>query len=190
MKVLKPVHTGLALFLGLISLGTPAFADTTYTYTGNPVGAALNGFNPLSCGGPCTITGSFVTASPLGDSFAFNSIVPESYSFTDGIQTYTNTNSSPSLFYVGTDASGDVVNTNIELVIGGPVTPTSGSLIAMYNPPGNGWSSDEIIESGNGAYNLDTGTWAITDTPEPSCLFMLSSGLAGLGFMKRKAFQR
>jgi hypothetical protein len=176
-KQMKFRYAATAILATLFSL--PAFADTTYTYTGNPMTYSGTG-NANVCGGSeCSITGSFTVASSLGDNFS-GTVTPESYSFTDGNQNLS-TGSIVNFFTASTDASGAINGWAIELEALG------------YGP----WmvtESSGLDESYNGylVYNYAPGTWTSEDptaTPEPSSLLLLSSGLVGLGFMKRKVFQ-
>ncbi|HEV2987281.1 MAG TPA: dockerin type I domain-containing protein, partial [Candidatus Angelobacter sp.] len=83
---------------------------TTYVY----VGAQLNQFVGTSCPPTCHLTGSFTVAQPLppnlvqdvGGSGAFT---PLSFTFTDGVTTFTQVNSPLSGFAVHTDGNGNIV---------------------------------------------------------------------------------
>ena len=169
----------------LSAVGTRA--DTTYTYTGNPM---TEGTNPDVCGGgPCTITGSFTVATALGDNvpFSYTPITPESFSFTDGIQTIA-TGSFVLYFDVGTDATGDIDAWDIQ------VYGLSGGTVSILT---DGAGLDESYTNGLIAYNTSPGTWDpdttptpdTIPTPEPSSLPLLSIGLfavALLAFRKRQ----
>jgi len=157
----------------LTAVGTRA--DTLYTYAGNPM---TEGTNSDACGGgPCTITGSFTLAAPLGNNvpFSYTSITPESFSFNDGIQTIS-TGSFVLYFDVGTDATGNIDAWDIQVY-----GLYSGTVSILTNSAG----LDESYINGLIAYNNSPGTWDpettptsdVISTPEPSSLALLSIGL-------------
>jgi len=172
------VKVKIATLLSLIALllfAVSARADTTYTYAGNPM---IDGTTPDVCGGgPCTITGSFTVATPLGDNvpLSYTNITPESFSFTDGNQTIA-TGSGVLYFDLGTDASGDINAWVIQVY--GLYDGTSFILT-------NGAGLDESYSNGSIVYNSTPGTWdpETTPTPEPSSLPLLSSGLFAAAFL-------
>jgi hypothetical protein len=181
-----------AIFMSLISLATPAFAGTVYTYQGNPMtNNSFGGSADLCSSGTslCTLTGSFTVAEPLADNLSFAAITPESFSFTDGLQTSTTLTLSniDDGFWVATNASGNIIEWYIQVGNGSLGTLFyGGSAAADF-----GYSAAPLYD----LYNYGpTGTWteSTTDpspTPEPSSLLLLSSGLIGLGLIKRKIFQ-
>ena len=91
--------------LSILVLLMPARADTVYIYTGNPftTGATQNGPTSLPVG-PFTVndsvSGSFTVATPLGPLLHLVMFTPTSFSFTDGVDTLTNQNSTLSSFEV------------------------------------------------------------------------------------------
>jgi hypothetical protein len=100
---------------------------TTYTFTSANYGAFGNYTSPCATG-PCAnytsamdITGSFTTASPLAANLASQDITSQvvSYSFFDGITTYTNTSPNARIyeFFVATGGSGQITTTAILLEI-------------------------------------------------------------------------
>jgi hypothetical protein len=109
---------GLSLLPALLAIATTvlgavsAKANVTYEYTG------LN-FEGIS--GSCTtsdsVTGSVTFSAPLTDNLSLASVIPASFSFSDGLQTLTNTNPNftLSLFQFSTDGTGQITGWNIEL---------------------------------------------------------------------------
>jgi hypothetical protein len=102
------------IFLGALTLllsfqPVAEASTTTYVY----VGAQLNQFVGTTCPPTCHLTGSFTVAQPLppnlvedvGGSGAFT---PLSFTFTDGVTTFTQFNSPVSGFAVHTDANGNI----------------------------------------------------------------------------------
>ena len=105
-----------------------ASAGTLYTYTGPAYDSATGLYTTAM-----RISGSFTTAAPLPPNLAPGPIGPGAasnlvtgWSFTDGVNTYTDANSmvlfgNPIRFSVSTDASGNI----------------SGAIVAFMSPPGS-----------------------------------------------------
>ena len=196
------MKTILVPFLGFfLMLAVPAFADTTYTYTGNPFDSFSGNY---SCGSECAISGSFTVGNPLASNpslavlegensilatgFPVSSSQVESFSFTDGNTTFDQNNSyfPNSAILIGTDSNGMINDWTVFLQFG-PYT----NYLYTTNTPGRDISSNQVgyypYTTLGTAFNNDSpGTWSVTDTPEPSSLLMLSSGLIGLGFIRRR----
>lgn len=179
----------------------PAFADTTYAYTGKPFDSFSGNY---SCGSECAISGSFTVANPLASNLPLtvldgeNSILAtgfpasssqvEAFSFTDGNTAFDQNNSyfPNSAILIGTDSNGMINDWELFLQFG-PYT----NYLYTTNTPGRDVSSNQVgyypyTNLGTALNNGNPGTWSVTDTPEPSSLLMLSSGLIGLGFIRRR----
>lgn len=175
--------------LSLLVLPVPALADTIYSYTGNPftTGVTQNGLTPLPVG-PFTandsVSGSFTVPTKLAPLLHLFVFTPTSFSFTDGVDTLTNQNSTLSSFEVSTDISGNILDWDIFARIVGSNNPFIDTSDIM------GTGADEGSEADNqghlvGGENLDDpGTW--TTVPEPSSLLLLVSGAIGLAGAVRK----
>jgi len=194
MKITK--FLSAALFMTLTLGVAPAFGDTMYSYTGNPMVYSATGNANVCAGSPCILTESFTMATPLGNNvpFSYTNISPESFSFTDGIQTLTNTNASIVAFDFGTDSNGNINNWVIEVMANG----YNGWIYSEsnYTPGGvdesyNGYSIYNVGSSG--AWNLETlnpaangdGEIDPVPTPEPGTWLLLLSGTVGLVFFGR-----
>jgi hypothetical protein len=105
----------------------PASAQTTtYSYTGN----AYNQFGgTFTCPPVCGIRGSFTVAAPLPPTSNF-SFTPISFSFTDGLTTFTPANTTNPAFDVVTDSSGNIVSWNMQWL-----SPND-AMFSGTNPPG------------------------------------------------------
>ena len=180
-----------ALFMSLISLAIPVFADTTYTYTGNPFSLANNDDGVTTSD---YVSGSFSLSTPLAPNMGLTLISASditSFDFSDGVHSFT----IPSSIYVATGSNGSITNWEIDSL----ATISGGYTIQLfsdnYSPnffDETTWYYSSRNQSGWAYIFNHSGTWTVadpTDTPEPSSLLLLSSGLVGLGFMKRKLFQ-
>lgn len=192
MNVMGLVVRRLFLFsaLSILVLLMPARADTVYSYTGNPftTGVTQNGgLTPLPFG-PFTandsVSGSFTVPTPFGPFEPLHLITPTSFSFTDGVDTITNLNSTLSSFQIRTDASGHIMDWDI-------FADSNNAFVDTSNIMGTG--GDQGQETDNqghfaGAENLDDpGKWTVSTTvPEPSSLLLLASGAIGLAGVLRK----
>jgi hypothetical protein len=124
--ILRAAFRVVGLAAGLLLLGMTASQATTYVYT-SPFYVAPTGTFTTAM----RITGSFTTASPLPANMPFTAIGPAgnglatSWSFSNGITTFTQANSAelygdPNDFSVGTDSLGNISAFNIGLVSPGP----------------------------------------------------------------------
>jgi hypothetical protein len=80
---------GVTLFVVLIALGSfgsAARADVVYEYSGSNFTSFYGGYTSDD-----SISGSLVFASALGDNLTLASVNPTSFSFSDGVQTISNT---------------------------------------------------------------------------------------------------
>ncbi len=172
----------IPIVLLFTAIGSPsARADTTYTYTGNPFTSAESGYT--------FVTVSFTVPSPLiyFSDFSVPGIVPESFSFSDGVNTIAP--STPGFYGV-----------LIDLLTNASGIPTQwtvfaetyyGEISTLFLPPAlDDDSAGPAVVLLTGypgyqeqfAYNRNTpGTWALTTTgttvPEPSAFMLTLSGL-------------
>jgi hypothetical protein len=164
----------------ILTLGaTASFADTTYTYTGNPFTTAAPGFTEVS--------GSFTLPNPLGDNLnKVSLLLPVNFNFSDGVNVYTPASTSKAggldLIF-STDATGKIIGWAIMLANGGSLDPTLDS----FNQPGQ--VGDQEVNSGTGniiaSNHNDPGTWTVstgttTQTPEPGSLVLVAPALLAL----------
>ena len=124
---------------------SPSLWATTYVYTGAPYTGVLNFTSP--CGaGPCAnyvvgekIIGQFTTAAPLAPNLTNQNVFPSmtSYSFTDGIDTYSsaNPNSRVDNLVVSTDASGTITAWDVVIMLWqtGTSPHSAGDRLARFN---------------------------------------------------------
>jgi hypothetical protein len=105
MTHLKSV-TLLVVALGLFAL--PSRADTTYIYAGN----SFNEFGSATCPPECKITGSFTVSTPLGPNFN-GYFTPKSFSFTDGVVSFTQVSATNFAIGIVTDNLGNITVWNL-----------------------------------------------------------------------------
>ncbi len=168
-----------ALFL---SASLVAWADTTYTYTGNDFTTAVSPFTTSD-----SVSGSFTVASPFGDDSTYDNFTPISFSFTDGQQAVTNLNASTQSFDVSTNASGEVDQWNLT------VFDSTSFITTQSYASGKVTDFGGLADIGYGTNSNTPGTWMMQTsvTPEPSSLLLLATGLlglAGLAWKRRLAF--
>jgi len=169
-------------------LTLPLMADVTYTYTGNDFQVATGSYTTSDF-----VTGFFTVASPLPDNLVFSNdnVTPTSYSFTDGVQTFSSMAPPPNVtFDIGTDGSGNITMWDINLASGPPL----GDAVSTD------WNSSDVGEMDNfnsfGEVIGDPGTWAMSGSgpspvPEPGNVsWMLVGLLAGGGFVQRRLSNR
>jgi hypothetical protein len=169
----------LILSVALLILPAPLFADTYYSYTGNAFEEVQGNFTTSD-----SISGIIDLAAALPDDAYSDLVVPISFSFTDGIDTFTNTNTIYSNFTFYTDANGDITAwfDNISTY---DATIQFYNLAAFpYGPP-----AEDAAQDGFGTYSAnfdDPGVWVDPpgpDTPpavpEPSPLLLVATGLLG-----------
>jgi len=81
-------QTGLAVVVAaaLSAMGAAsAHADTIYTYTGTDFTTVTGSYTTSD-----SVSGMIDLAAPLGDNALFGSVIPVSFSFSDGVQKITN----------------------------------------------------------------------------------------------------
>jgi hypothetical protein len=188
---------------------------TTYSYVG-PTYVTATGLYTTSM----HVTGSFTTASPLPKNMALTDIGPDggsnlvtSWSFSDGVNTYTNTNTVllygiDTNFAVSTDAGGNVLSFNLGFMAPVPPNTVDEPMNAIFLSPGETQATTAALCSAitagvctfipTGSANFATadtpGVWQLaavaTVTPVPtlseSALVLLGIGVAMLAVLVRR----
>ncbi|MGD0420377.1 MAG: VPLPA-CTERM sorting domain-containing protein [Xanthobacteraceae bacterium] len=169
---------GLLAFMSLLGF-SPASADTIYTYMGNDFTSISGSYTSTEM-----VTGTIDLATALGDNFGLGPISPVSYSFSDGQQTLTNTNSYISNNLFETDSAG-----TIDQWLWGVFNPLLyTSQIDTYNTSGL-IVEDAVFTPTSLAFNLgNPGTWttSVATTPLPAALPLFASGLGVIVVLGRQ----
>jgi len=183
----KTIWAAFCCSILAVCTGVSVKAQSTYSYVSPP----LNTFENTACLPTCAISGSLTLAAPLppnlvGDIGGSGDIFPSSFSFTDGLSTWTNLNSGTYGFSFDTNNLGNITNFDVY------ADSSFGGIYAFYDGPEN----DTQIGSNTNTYGaslegtgLPGGTWMLDTppmtTPEPSTLSLFGSGLLGLFVIAR-----
>jgi hypothetical protein len=199
-----------ALFTIACFIALPASASVMYTYTGNTftnVHDSLPGYQQSTAN---RVTGYFTTAEALtyhGTHIA--SVDVESFSFSDGISTITNSNvtssASNQIIALQIGGMGEIVGWNISLNDDGWDAPQVGDLLRSISTYSSGAVSQDIgavsrcnyivgscqaSQTGQGWVNYSPGTWTIevvgSSVPSPATFWILLSSLFVLAFKSRE----
>lgn len=155
-------------------------SSVTYTYTGNDFETVIAPYTTSDF-----VSGSFTLTSPLADNMAESAITPASYSFTDGVQTFSSAAPPAEVtFDVGTDASGNIDTWVIELNSG----PPSDDVVATSS---NSSDFGELGLFALGENIGDPGTWVMSGggglpVPEPGNVALIGLAVVGIGLVRRK----
>jgi hypothetical protein len=176
-----------------------AVADTTYTYTGMPftefnVGVPQPGTDSCTNGvGECQLSGFFTVASPVpfNNGFPVFDLTPLSFSFTDGVNTITQSTANAFNFSIAVGPSGSIQEWDIIMSAGQQSGFGGGNLfLSIGHFFGEGFDIDSTDTTNvGGATSHVAGTWITSSpeaTPEPSTLFLLGTGLLGLAEVIRR----
>ena len=197
---------GYSLVTLLLSIASPvcASADTfTYNYTGFSFSVWFNS----QCPPECNLTGSITFAQPLPSNLPWATPllgvdVPLSYSFTDGVNTYTSANSTFELLYgsaacgsvpcVGTGPAENMTYWSFALVntAGLQMISQAYPVCNIYGCGTAGYDSIIIntlyganVQAGSDAPGSWSGPIETIQTPEPTGLVLF--GIAVVGVVRR-----
>jgi len=146
-----------------------AQADFTYTYNGNDFTTVIGPYTTSD-----SIQGSFTVFSAIAPNTVDELILPESLSFTDGVQTANTSDDHFDRFLISTDATGAIVDWDIQAYSAGVF-----GIFTLGGPTKTEADTGEFYPD-YGFNNGEQGTWTTSITPEPSTITLLSLGLLSL----------
>ena len=156
----------------LLCAPSSARSDAIYQYDGNPFQMVAGRYTTSD-----SVEGMIQVASVLAPNLANAVITLDSWSFSDGLKTFTPANSNPEPARVSTDAGGHIVNWTFDF------SNASGEIIGTFNN-GPGDEIDQATNFGDGnslASNENVpGTWTLVPEPASGTLAALSLTLLAL----------
>ena len=168
----------------LLSAASISLANAaTYDYTGNLFTSATG---PYTTGD--SVAGSMTFTSPLADNLSSSPVTPNTFLFSDGVQTVMQGTSSGSSFSVSTNALGEISGWNIVLFSNTCLFANSCVVQTNTNSP-NAQDIGEIALAGGfiafGSVTNNPGTWTtpVTPTPLPAALPLFAGGLGVMGLL-------
>jgi len=179
MKPSKLTPSTVVLVAALSALGAAnANADVMYSYLGND-------FTNVS--GPYTtsdhVTLSFTLASALGDNLPLSTVVPLTFTITDGVNTFTNTSQITSYFALSTTSVGSIDTWQIEIDENTCCTSISTKSLPPFDSTSQfdqGVVTDTLGFNTRGTVSVAPGAWTgpteISGVPGP----IAGAGLPGL----------
>ena len=178
MKIKIVLLFAVAITAAQVSQPTLA-VPTTYDYTGNPF-TEVNGVLYTTSD---KVTGSVTLASPLMANMPTTTVTPLAFSFSDGVQTLTNTTSGlVTDFAFATDATGAITLWRAFIQTGG-TTPSITSLNNGISKLDTGALS--AFENG---LTTDPGVWTVRSVPDAGSTFaLLSLSFTALGVASRQS---
>jgi hypothetical protein len=189
------LHRLLGGLVAAFVLMVPLMADEIYTYTGNVFTTTSD---PSGGFAGQSIDGSFTLAAPLPDGLTFTAsptgnVVPLSYSFSDGVNTFTNLNSVDD-FQIETNGSGVITEWFVSISTDGVNTP------GLSTQDDGSPMSPTIVDNGHSSFDNfggqnenDKGIWTPSSTsavPEPGNLMLVGLGLAAIGVVRHRLQRR
>jgi hypothetical protein len=162
--------------------GASARADVVYSYTGlvytNVTGSYTTSMK---------VTGSIDLTSALGANFGPASLTPNFFSFSDGLQTFTNT--TPGLtsnFDVfQTNSLGQIITWDVAFSIPAGLGFDEITVTVGGDNPQVFWSCSTSSACESTAFVNTAGSWSapVSTVPLPAALPLFATGLAGLGLL-------
>ena len=176
------ISSALAVLFAMDAVS--ARADVVYSYTGAAF-TTVSGSYTTSM----KVTGSIDLTSALGANFGPAIVTPNSFSFSDGLQTFTNaTPSLSSQFELATDPSGHITSFwDVAFSIPSPfgtgfdeITVTSAG-----DNPQDFWTCGTYPACFSTAYVNTAGSWSgpVSAVPLPAALPLFATGLGALGLL-------
>lgn len=162
-----------------------ARADTVYNYVGQNFTFATVPYTTSD-----RVTGSFTVATPLAANLSNYSFSPESFTFSDGVQTLTQAQYETvgTFANFSTDANGNITQYGVLIF-----NQISQDLISLSNDS-NGHADGAVGDVGSaassaaGSFSQQATVMPAAVTPEPSSILLLGSGMLGVVGMLRKRF--
>jgi hypothetical protein len=183
MRLLRFLRLSSLVLTVLVPAATTGRAAIyTYTYTGNPFTFAEND------GGVTTsdfLSGALTLSLPLAPNselMPLNPAIFVSFSFTDGIHTFTN----PSALSFAAGADGDITSWTINATL---TAPDGGSFALISDNASPNFVDETAVLNSQGTQTGDAfvlnnpGKWVIA-APEPSALGLMAMGFGALALLR------
>jgi hypothetical protein len=169
-----------------------AVAQVTYNYQGNDFTIVAAPYTTAD-----SVSGSFTVSTPLSANLTDATVIPTTWSLTDGVLALSNTTPNLNLFdlIISTNPLGQIDYWNFAASADGPANVSNGQIQTIYTSPADAFgepahgqdSGQPRFGTGSGfVLTPPPGGWT-TPVPLPSTLTSAASGLAllfGLGVLR------